>query len=119
MAANRVRGRGRYLSVGVGSGLTSGAPTSIGQIPGVCVIDAGPSSAYIATIDTEGIYNLAVKGAGDGDSVGTAVVIGDIVYWDATAGHLNVDATDGVRFGYALGAVDSGATTTIPVKIGY
>jgi hypothetical protein len=24
-----------------------------------------------------------------------------------------------VRFGYALGAVNSGATATIPVKIGY
>jgi len=32
---------------------------------------------------------------------------------------LNKDNTNGVRFGYALAAVSSGATATIRVKLGY
>jgi len=45
---------------------------------------------------------------------------GDILYYEAgQTPPINKDATNGVRFGYALAAVSSGATTTIAVKIGY
>jgi hypothetical protein len=46
-----------------------------------------------------------------------AVSVGDILYYDS--GVINKDSSNGVRFGYALGAVESGATTSILVKIGY
>jgi hypothetical protein len=48
------------------------------------------------------------------------VAIGDILYHEAAATpKVNKDNVAGIRFGYALQAVASGATTTIQVKIGY
>jgi hypothetical protein len=48
---------------------------------------------------------------------GSAVALGDILYKDGA--EVNKDVTNGVRFGYALGAVESAATTTIEVLVGY
>ena len=47
-----------------------------------------------------------------------AVAVGDILYY-AAGTPLITNTNSGVRFGYALGAVSCGATTTISVKIGY
>jgi hypothetical protein len=47
------------------------------------------------------------------------VGIGDRLYYDAADDGLNNAASGNTSFGYALGAVDSGATSTIPVKIGF
>jgi len=113
MAKNRVYEDGRYLYVDVPEGTSSGDPVVFGNIPGVAQIDRDSDGK--ATIDTSGVYKLDVNGA---DDVGDAAIsAGDVIYYDG--GILNVDATNGIRFGYALEAVASGATTNIKVKIGY
>src|SRR6266487_1814468 len=117
MARNRVRARGRQLLLTVASGKVSGDPVVDGQIPGVALTDRDTTTGK-ATVQMDGVFNLSVKGVITGPA-NQAVAEGDILYY--TAGHTpNLDKdTGGVRFGYALAAVTSGATATIPVKIGY
>lgn len=113
MSKNKVQ-EGKHLTMDVGSDLLSGAPIVIGGIAGVLMHDAD-TTTHIATIDTEGVYDLSVKGV---DGVGnSAVAIGDAIYW--TVGdtpQLNKKAT-GALFGYALEAVTSGSTATINVLL--
>lgn len=92
----------------------SGDPVLLGQIPGVAVIAEGADG--LATIKTDGVATLSVKGTNGSNA---AIAAGDIVYYvTANTPKLSV-TTSGVRFGYALEAVTSGATATIRVKIGY
>lgn len=95
----------------------SGDPVLIGQIPGVAVTDEGDGGniSTETTVCLSGIFDLTVKGT---DASGNkAVGVGDKVYYD-TAGTpvLSVNATK-VFFGYALEAVDSGASTVIKVLL--
>jgi predicted RecA/RadA family phage recombinase len=112
MAKNHIQ-KGRYLWLTVGAGVVSGDPVAVGQITGVATIDADANN--MATVDTEEVYDLSVKGIdANGNS---AVSIGDAIYY--TAGDtpkLNKKAT-GTLFGYALEAIDAGATDTINVKL--
>lgn len=122
MATNLYMNDSRYLTGAATQPATpvSGDPVLLGQIPGVALTGEaeGQNDAGEITIDTEGVYNLSVEGANNAGNV--AVAIGDILYYDAAATpKINKDVTNGVRFGYALGAVSSGATATIPVKVGY
>lgn len=103
------------LSLPVASGRVSGDPAVSGQIPGVCLIDRDANGN--ATIHLTGVYDLAVNGV-DG-SGNAAVAIGDILYYTAGDTIKLSKKTTGVRFGYAMGALASGANGTIPVKIGY
>lgn len=121
MATNMVQKDGRYLNAAATQPATpsSGDPVLIGNIPGVAVTDEGAdgNATGETTIDTQGVYNLSVKG--HNGTANTAISVGDIIYYDTGAnGPLNVNSS-GTRFGYALEAVASGATTTIKVKIGY
>lgn len=94
----------------------SGDPVLCGQIPGVAL--TAERSDGTTTVACDGVFNLSVKGEAAGGN--TAITVGMIVYYEAgQTPPLNIDATNGVRYGYALGAVSSGATTTIPVKVGY
>jgi predicted RecA/RadA family phage recombinase len=118
MALNEVYDYGDQFGIAVTEPDTpeSGDPVLVGQLPGVALIDEQPDG--LTTIKTNGVYTFAVKGH-DG-TANAAIAAGDIVYYDTGAnGPLNVNDTAGVRFGYALDAVASGATTTIRVKIGY
>lgn len=94
----------------------SGDPVICGQIPGVALTPKDTNN--VTTVALNGVAELLVKGETTTDA---AVAVGDILYYDAAATphKVNKDNTNGVRFGYALAAVASGATTTIPVKIGY
>jgi len=96
---------------------TSGDPGLVGQIPAVALTDegAGGNDSGEVTYAMEGIFDCPVTGADDAGNA--AIAVGDIIYYDSTA--LNVDAANGVRWGYALEVVASGATTTIKVKVGY
>lgn len=122
MAKNRVHEHGNQIKLnvsavnGTGTGdlVKSGDPGAVGQIPFVALTDE--DSAGLATVQTDGVFKLAVRGH-DG-TANAAIAAGAIVYWDNTNGELDVQ-TAGVRFGYALEAVASGATTTIKVKVGY
>jgi len=112
MATNRINEEGNNLYLTVGSGVSSGDPIVVGQIPGVALYDADSDNK--AVIQTNGVFDLAVVGETTTDA---AVAVGDILYYDTDK--VNKDSANGVRFGYALEAVASGATTTIKVKIGY
>lgn len=117
MATNRVIAQASRRSqlIAVTAGLLSGAPFVFGKMPGVLLKDADASNKAVLQLD--GIFSLSVKGIDGSGNLGIAV--GDIIYY--TAGDtpkLSVKAT-GVRFGYALEVVVSGATTTIKVQVGY
>lgn len=93
----------------------SGDPVLIGQIPAVATTDERADGT--TSVDTEGRWTLSVKGV-DG-SGNAAVAEGDILYYVAAdTPKLSKKAT-GVRYGYARKAISSGATATIPVKLGY
>lgn len=112
MATNMVRDEGKTLKVAKAS-VEAGDPVVFGQIPGVALTDTDADGNIV--MQTRGVFELAVVGAdGDGNA---AVTAGAIVYLDSAA--VNVDSANGVRFGYALSAVSSGATTTINVLVGY
>lgn len=122
MATNLYMDQGRYLSAVCSQPATpvSGDPVLIGQIPGVALTDEGKggNDATKTSVDTGGVYMLNVEGANSAGNV--AVAIGDILYYDSAATiKINKDNTNGVRYGYALAALDSGASGIIPVKIGY
>lgn len=130
MAKNRVYATGRQLPMNVsalnGSGtanlVLSGDPVAFGGT-GVSAGFGGvalttENSSGISTVQFDGVFNLAVTGKNAADA-DTAVGIGAVLYWDDTPGQLNLDSTNGIRFGYAMAAVVAGATTTIAVRVGY
>lgn len=124
MATNRVYEKGDQLTAApdlcANATVQSGDPVAVGQLPGVALTDADDTVANDGecTVQFNGVFDLEVVGTSDDGTTDAAVGVGDIVYID-TDGTLNVDATNGIRFGYALEAVASGATTTIKVKVGY
>lgn len=120
MAKNMVFERGTKFSAVCTQPATpvSGDPVLIGQIPAVAVANERAADGT-TSVDTEGVWLLAVEGK-DAANANIAVAAGDVLYYDAAnTVKLNKDVTNGVRFGYALAAVTSGATATIRVKLGY
>jgi predicted RecA/RadA family phage recombinase len=122
MARNQVFENGDYLSLAATAPTTpaSGDPVLVGQMPGVALTDEGDggNAATHTSIHFSGVYDLSVKG--ENAAGNSAVAVGDILYYEAgQTPPLNKDATNGVRFGYALETVTSGATATIRVKVGY
>lgn len=115
MATNQKYDHLDQVSVPVASGKVSNDPTVYGQRPGVCLTDRDEDGE--ATVAFEGGFELSVEGV-DG-SGNAAVVAGDILYYTAADDPPINKKTTGVRFGYAHGAVASGATGTILVKVGY
>ena len=124
MATNRIFEKGTQLSVvpdlAPNATVASGDPVAVGQLPGVALTDADDTvaSGGECTVQFDGVFDLEVVGTSDDGTTGAAIAVGDIVFLDTDA-TLNVDTTNGIRFGYALEAVASGATTTIRVKVGY
>lgn len=120
MSRNRVLEHGDSFPVTVPAGTLSGAPVAVGQLPGVARIDRMTVGEHAgkATVDFHGVYNLAVVGQEwNGTAiVSVAIAEGAILYLNGTT--INRD-NRGVRYGYALDPVASGATTTIRVKVGY
>ncbi|MBN6054523.1 DUF2190 family protein, partial [Nonomuraea sp. RK-328] len=118
MATNQVYNHGDQFDVVCTEPTTpsSGDPVLVGQLPGVALTDENADGT--TTVKFNGVYDFPVKGE---TTTNAAIAAGDILYYDsaATPHKLNKDNTNGVRFGYALEAVSSGATTTIRVKIGY
>jgi predicted RecA/RadA family phage recombinase len=115
MAKNQRYEFGDKIPLPVASGTVSGAPVAVGQIPGVALTDRDANGN--ATVHTAGVYDLTVNGV-DG-SGNAAVAAGDILYYVSGDTIKLSKKTSGVRFGYAMGALSSGASGTIPVKIGY
>lgn len=117
MAKNIVFNNAERLQVTCSDPTTpaSGDPVVYGQMPGVALTAEG--SDGLTSVQFCGVATLSVKGVdGSGNS---AVAEGDILYYVAAdTPKLSKKAT-GVRFGYAMGAVTSGATASINVRIGY
>lgn len=117
MAKNVIYNKGDRLAVACTQPATpaSGDPVLYGVQPGVALTSEGADG--ITSVQFCGVASFSVKGYNG--SANTAIAEGDIVYYKAGATPpLDVDSS-GVRFGVAMGAVASGATTTIPVRIGY
>lgn len=93
----------------------SGDAVLIGQIPAVALTSPFTDGDGVSriTVKTNGAYHLEVT-ASNG-----AVTVGALLYIHTSTGAVSNTSGSGVRFGYALDAVDSAATTTIPVKLGY
>lgn len=116
MAKNMVHDPGNQIVV-VQASRVSGDPMVVGQIPGVALTSSEAGTNFV-TMKTDGVFRLSVKG--ENNAGNSAVVAGDILYYEAgQTPPVNKDNVAGVRFGYALDAVNSGATATIRVKVGY
>lgn len=113
MAKNQVFEEGDGLYLPVPEGTKSGTPVCVGQRPGVAVTDR--DAAGNASIDFDGVYKLEVEGKNKAGE--KAIAVGDIVF--LTAGKLNVNNEEGIRFGYALEAVEKNKKATIRVAVGY
>jgi predicted RecA/RadA family phage recombinase len=118
MAKNVIYNNGNRLAVAVTAPASpvSGDPVLYGQLPGVALVTKDATSG-LTSCQFQGVAAFSVKGYNG--SANTAIAEGDVVYYKAGATPvLQVDSS-GVRFGIAMGAVASGATTTINVRIGY
>jgi predicted RecA/RadA family phage recombinase len=93
----------------------SGDPVLCGQIPGVAL--AAEDANGVTTCAINGAFNLSVKGIDQGGN--SAVAAGDIIYYVTGDTPKLSKKNTGVRFGYALAAVNSAATATIAVQVGY
>ncbi len=103
-----------------------GDPVVCGNIVGVAMQSASAATDYI-TVDTEGIWNLTAYAEGsDGsaDGYNVAIAVGDLLYIDTTAlgkgiGTLSKQSDPGSNkpFGVALGAVSSGSSGVIAIKV--
>lgn len=116
MATNRVFANKNRLSVACTDPATpaSGDPVIFGQRPGVALTDEDANGN--TSVQFDGVFNLSVKGT---NGANTAIAAGDILYYvAANTPKLSVTNT-GVRFGYAMAAVASGATATIAVAVGF
>lgn len=113
MAKNRVHLTGKFLSLAATQPATpaSGDPVLVGQLPGVAT--TAERTDGTTSIQTDGVYNLSVG------AVAGAIAIGDLLYYVVAETPKVSRTATGVRFGYALGAITSGQTATIPVKVGY
>lgn len=116
MATTRTRPRGRFLTLTPTDGWAlSNDPGRVGNITGVALTNKD-ATLGTASVDTLGVYLLSVKGIDGGGN--SAVAVGDIIYYvDGDTPKLSKKAT-GVRFGLALGALGSGSTGNIDVRLG-
>jgi len=114
MATNFVRD-GKKMQMPTVTGAESGDAFVVGgYLPCVLLTDAETASPYNAIVQTEGVFDLSVKGE-DG-SGNTAVAVGDLLYWTDKDTALNKDSSED-PFGIALEAVGSGETDTINVLL--
>jgi predicted RecA/RadA family phage recombinase len=93
----------------------SGDPLIVGQIPGVALVSKNTTD-NTTTFARDGSFNLSVKGIDGGGN--SAVAIGDAIYYVSGDTPKLSKKNTGVLFGYALGTVGSGATSTITVDVG-
>ena len=96
------------------SRIDGGDPCLVGKLVGVAMNDTLAATDSVDVV-TYGVFNLAVLAKHAG-AVNDAVAVGDHLYIDAASAVISKDAT-AVPFGKALGAVNAGATATIPVML--
>ena len=108
-----------YINLAVPAGIVSGDPVSVGFIVGVAQTTRDSSGNATIKIQPTWAVSIPVIGQTTISSpvTNSAVAVGDKLYVDNTTKTISKDAT-GKFFGYALGTVLSGATTTITVLLG-
>lgn len=115
MATNIVHEHGDQLPVTVSNpdSPSSDNPVLVGALPGVALTDEDTDGT--TSVKFNGTANLMVTDTGGGITIGT------ILTYNTGTDTLSDAAEDGthIRFGYALEAVDTSATSEILVKIGY
>lgn len=110
---------GVTLRMTVGAGVVAGDLVEFNALHGIAVTSYAAADAK-ADILLPGVMVVATLSVtGKNNSTGSAVAIGDAVYYDAgeTPDEINKDPTGGKFCGYALGAVDSGASGLIDVAL--
>lgn len=117
MATTRTRSRGRFLTLTPTDGWAlSNDPGRAGQITGIALTNKD-ATLGTTSVDTLGVYTVSVKGIDNGGN--SAVIVGDIIYYvDGDTPKLSKKVTGGVYFGKALGALGSGSTGNIDVRLG-
>jgi len=101
--------------VGPNAAILSGDPVVVGRLAGVAAADAvpgtaGPFNDSNVVVVLKGVFSLSVV------SVHHNITPGSTVYIDPVSGVVSDDLTD-VPFGVVLDQVNSGATTTVRVKL--
>lgn len=99
------------------SGGKVGDPGLVGDMP--CILYTDQDADGKATVRFQGVFRFLVHGA---DGSGNAAIAANAAgYYDAAPGggnpNLNIDATNGKRFGTILDAVTSGGKTVVRVRI--
>lgn len=98
----------------------SGDPVLYGQQPGVALTSKN-ATTNITSVQMCGVATFSVKAVTTA-AAGSAVAEGDVIYYvPGNTPKLSKAVGDAgaVRFGVAMGAITSGSTATIPVRIGY
>lgn len=119
MSTNQVFDHGDAVSVACTDPATpkSGDPVLLGQLGGVAQTDEGKggNASDHTSVAFVGVFNLSVKGVdGSGNHV---IAAGDTIFYvTGDTPKLSAKAT-GVKYGTALDPVNSGATTTIRVRL--
>jgi hypothetical protein len=102
------------LELTVGSSKSAGDIEYINNMPVFLLEDSDSSNkAVCEIIGVSLVVSLSV--VGEDGSGNTAIAVGERVYKDGAA--YNADDANGDMIGYALGAVESGATTSIDVAL--
>ncbi|GAA0719940.1 hypothetical protein Drose_06235 [Dactylosporangium roseum] len=119
MAKNITREIGNQLAVTVSHPATpaSGDPVRWGNKAGVALTDEDTVTGK-TTVKFDGCATLAVKGIGNGGNV--AVAEGDDLFYtdgDTPPVSKKSNGTNSTRIGNANGAVGSGATATIEIRL--
>lgn len=115
MAKNQVYSAGANLGYVCSDPATplSGDPVRIGEMCGVALADERADG--ITSVTHRGVFTLSVKGVDAGGN--SAVAVGDRLYYvDADTPKLSKKVA-GRFFGFALTAINSGATASINVKL--
>lgn len=101
MATNHVQ-RGTHLTLPApAGGVVSGSGYLIGAIFGVAQVSA--AAGEDVTFAVTEVWDLPKV-------AGTAFAIGDVLYWDATAGNLTKTSSGNTKVGAAVAAAGSAAT---------
>lgn len=112
MAKNRKQD-GKILTIVVPAGVKSGDPVMVGQIHGVALLDRQVDGK--TPVETTAVFDLSVKAVDDAGN--SAVAVGDQIYYvDGDTPKLSKKVS-GNFFGYAVGAVNAGATAKIDVLV--
>jgi predicted RecA/RadA family phage recombinase len=101
------------LLLDLGGAKSAGDVVAVGDLVVYAQTDTDTGNDATCFFSCSHVQRVAV--VGENKSGNTAVAAGDLLYFNTNKINKN---TDGKPFGYALDAVDSGATTTIRVGFG-